>query len=258
MKDYSAGDFAAVPSVVQAMPRPQRQSRHAATSPVRATFVSAGHLDGRRLLPSRSSPRTPATAPASPSVAAAPHSGHAPCLSAAARPHPVVRLVRDILMSEQGSDLHRQDIRPGELLERLIGSFGRELARRHIAYESSVQGDCRISGNAAALTAALANLLHNALQYISDNGRIRIIVRPVLGEYVDICVGDNGPGIGTDAQQHILQTFYTTREGAAGLGLCVTEAVARAHDGFIWYQSKPGRGSLFALRLPVLQERQEQ
>ena len=49
----------------------------------------------------------------------------------------------------------------------------------------------------------------------------------------------------------IFRPFFTTRPGGTGLGLPTTRKIIEAHDGTIEVQSAVGRGTRFAIRLPV-------
>jgi signal transduction histidine kinase len=102
---------------------------------------------------------------------------------------------------------------------------------------------------------ALDALLENAVHYTEEDARIELSAR---GEYdaVVIAVEDEGCGIAADALDRIFDRFAradtarTRREGGAGLGLAIVDAIARAHGGSCSARNT-GTGSLFELRLPL-------
>jgi len=71
------------------------------------------------------------------------------------------------------------------------------------------------------------------------------------GEYLFLEVADRGPGIPDEARPHLCEPFYTTREGARGLGLPAVLGIARAHGGALAVESAVGEGSRFRLLLPL-------
>jgi signal transduction histidine kinase len=69
-------------------------------------------------------------------------------------------------------------------------------------------------------------------------------------------VADTGVGIAPEHLPHLFERFYRVdkararAEGGAGLGLAISQWVARAHGGDITVESRPGRGTTFTVRLP--------
>jgi signal transduction histidine kinase len=104
----------------------------------------------------------------------------------------------------------------------------------------------------------LANLLTNALKHTPQGTEISIHVR--LSEdksHLVMSVRDNGDGIPLDFQKKIFEKF-SQAEGkkqnyrvGSGLGLTFCKMVIEAHQGKIWVDSAPGRGSEFFFTLPM-------
>jgi signal transduction histidine kinase len=95
------------------------------------------------------------------------------------------------------------------------------------------------------------NIIDNAIDAMGGNGELRIrTCRDGACAVVEI--GDNGPGISPDVQQHIFEPFYTTKgvgEGT-GLGLDTVLRIVKKHHGSIEVTSKPG-DTLFQVWLPL-------
>ncbi len=72
------------------------------------------------------------------------------------------------------------------------------------------------------------------------------------GARVVVEVVDDGPGISREAQVHVFEPFYTTKEVGAGtgLGLDIVRRVVAGHGGEISVQSEPGE-TRFTVRLPL-------
>ena len=103
------------------------------------------------------------------------------------------------------------------------------------------------------------NLLVNAYKYTGAEKKIALGVRDEKGR-VTITVRDNGIGIPKAAQKKIFQPFYRVDNGlrgkapGTGLGLAIVRHMVRLHGGEVSVESKPGRGTLFTVRLPAAKE----
>lgn len=117
-----------------------------------------------------------------------------------------------------------------------------------------------VNADADALQQAILNLLMNAMKYSGDRKEIEIEAKREDGTLI-ISVRDYGAGIPVDYQQRIFERFYRVpseenqRVPGAGLGLTLVAHIASAHGGRVTIESAAGAGSLFALCLPVEQQR---
>jgi len=110
--------------------------------------------------------------------------------------------------------------------------------------------------DAARTQQILLNLLSNAVKFTPSGGRIRVSCDPRV-DGVAILVADTGPGIPADKLAAIFEPFVqigrsltSTREGV-GLGLAISQRLARAMDGDLRVESVEGEGSTFTLTLPL-------
>jgi len=95
------------------------------------------------------------------------------------------------------------------------------------------------------------NLIHNALQAMSNRGTLTIEVMR-LGEQAQINITDTGIGISPEIQSKIFDPFFTTKppgEGS-GLGLDIVKKIIAKHSGQIAVESEPGR-TTFMVLLPM-------
>ena len=111
------------------------------------------------------------------------------------------------------------------------------------AAEATLEGDQHL------LTAALVNLVKNAVQASPAEGTVRVSGRAEDGSYL-IEVQDSGAGIPREKVEQIFEPFFTTREKGTGLGLPLARKIAQAHHGELTVRSKPGE-TVFGLRLPA-------
>jgi two-component system, NtrC family, sensor kinase len=107
------------------------------------------------------------------------------------------------------------------------------------------------------LSQVFLNLLVNAGQAIEGEGRITVRTR-LEGETVHISISDTGRGMSLETQARVFQAGFTTKpigEGT-GLGLSIArEIVVDRHGGTMNFESRPGEGTTFHIRIPVRQKR---
>jgi signal transduction histidine kinase len=107
-----------------------------------------------------------------------------------------------------------------------------------------------------AIEQAILNLLANAVKYSGESRVIDLRLRRADGRAV-IEVADRGVGIAPEEQRRIFEEFYRVpakeNEGipGTGLGLTLVRHVAEGHGGRVTVESAPGRGSTFAIHLPL-------
>lgn len=103
----------------------------------------------------------------------------------------------------------------------------------------------------------LSVLLHNAVSYTPEGGRIELALtyHRERRTSFEITVTDTGVGISDDDKRHIFERFYRAEKsrstkGHFGLGLSIAYEIVTAHHGKISVQDNPGGGSVFSVRLP--------
>jgi signal transduction histidine kinase len=107
-----------------------------------------------------------------------------------------------------------------------------------------------------AIEQAILNLLANAMKYSGESRNIDLRLRRADSKAV-IEVADHGVGIDLEEQPKIFEQFYRVptkdNEGVpgTGLGLTLVRHIAEGHDGSVTVESAPGRGSTFAIQLPL-------
>jgi signal transduction histidine kinase len=100
----------------------------------------------------------------------------------------------------------------------------------------------------------LLNLVRNGLDALEDapwEGRHLVIRTWSQDGEARVSVEDNGVGIAPDRLQALFDPFFTTKEGGMGMGLPISQTIVENHDGRIWAESEPGRGTLFHVALPL-------
>jgi len=63
-------------------------------------------------------------------------------------------------------------------------------------------------------------------------------------------VADDGPGLSSEARQHLFEPFFTTKPNGTGLGLPTSLRYVEAHGGTLEAAPSAAGGALFRMRLP--------
>ncbi|MBN1241265.1 MAG: PAS domain S-box protein [Spirochaetales bacterium] len=121
--------------------------------------------------------------------------------------------------------------------------------KRTVRFEKDWSCRDYVSGSKDRLDQVWVNLINNAIHAIGNQGKISFATRRV-GDWVEVSVGDDGPGIPPDIQGKVFEPFFTTkRDGeGTGLGLDVCKRFVESAGGAIAFESRPGR-TVFTVRL---------
>lgn len=168
------------------------------------------------------------------------------------------RIVDRILLLAQAGrpDLtHRRPIALVPFLEDVFMRWA-EVAPR--AWRLGAIVDVSLEADETWLRAAVDALVENAVQHTDDYDKIEI---GAAGDHegVVISIADGGHGLAAESLERIFERFARSdasrsrRRGGAGLGLSIVDAVARSHGGSCRALRGPEGGSIFELRLPLLQ-----
>ena len=142
----------------------------------------------------------------------------------------------------------------GELFETLEAEFG-ALARQKGLHLRRVACSAVVSSDPQLLRRIVQNLLSNALKY-TERGRILIGARR-RGDSLSIEIHDTGPGIAAEHHQAIFEEFRRATPAGAqttglGLGLAIVKRAADLLGHQVALNSRVGRGSCFAVTVPLL------
>jgi two-component system, sporulation sensor kinase E len=107
-----------------------------------------------------------------------------------------------------------------------------------------------VHGDPDQLKQVFLNLVTNAVQAMDKTGGMITIETRGVGEYVEVSVADNGPGIPAADLPKIFDPFYTKRAEGTGLGLTIVHRIIDEHEGRIEVASGPD-GTVFNVTLPA-------
>jgi two-component system NtrC family sensor kinase len=174
----------------------------------------------------------------------------------------------DLSRIEAGLGMQESSCNLGVLVAEAVSSLRPRATEKgislqiHPPIETSNGGkEALVSGDRALLRQVFINLLDNAIKYTPEGGKVAAGLS-VEGENgssrATVRVADTGIGIAPDEQVRLFEKFYRTkrgnRSGAAGtgLGLAIVKSVVERHQGKVWVESKPDKGSAFYVTLPLV------
>ena len=101
-----------------------------------------------------------------------------------------------------------------------------------------------------AFEGAVRGLTQNAVDAVAGRGSVAVRLETMLEGGVRLSVRDSGPGMDRDLAARAVEPFFTTRDGAAGLGLSQAYAFARQSGGVLSIDNAPGGGAEVSVTLP--------
>jgi PAS domain S-box-containing protein len=176
----------------------------------------------------------------------------------------LLRLVDDILdfsRVEAGhTELEHVEFDLVPLLDEILARSREAGAAKGLAVETSYgELPARVVGDPGRIAQVVTNLLDNAVKF-TESGHVRLVARAKqTGGGIDLHLEVSDTGIGMSAEQVRLvfepfrqaDSSITRRYGGTGLGLAICGQLVDLMSGELGVESTPGRGTTFALRLPL-------
>jgi signal transduction histidine kinase len=166
-------------------------------------------------------------------------------------------LVTELLVLARSDEMNlRQE--PVNLSDvcRAAVATARQTAPKH-RFEAAIDSDLWVTGDEAALSRAVGNIVQNAAVYSEPGTQIKVCLAKEDAE-IRLHVVDHGPGMSPDDVAHAFERFYrggngrNSRPEGLGLGLAIVKQIIEAHQGRIAIQSETGRGTTVAIELPAI------
>lgn len=145
----------------------------------------------------------------------------------------------------------------GRLVEEVSQKVTAEMQEKSLDYRCELPPKYpKVSVDKGKLAAAIVNLLGNAAKYTPKGGRVTFRV-DVNSRQVEFIVSDSGIGISSEDLPRVFDRFYRCSDDrvreitGSGLGLALTQEVARLHGGDVSVESQLNQGSTFRITLPL-------
>ena len=165
----------------------------------------------------------------------------------------VQNLVYDLLTLAKPRQPKLEEVPTAELMQEAVDLLAPLAGEKEVDIQLAPPTAAKlVCADRKALLDSLINLICNALDAAStrSEGWVKVGLRNGREE-VAFEVEDNGPGLEEEAESRIFEGFYSSKGAAGtGLGLMVTQKIAREHGGRVDYDNRPGQGVTFWLVLP--------
>lgn len=171
----------------------------------------------------------------------------------------LVNEILDLTKLEAGRlELVENPVHLYSFLNELLEAYRLEISARKINFHFDFHFDkeSSISIDEIKFAKILNNLLSNAFKFTSDNGEIFFRVEKI-NDKLTIGVKDTGQGIHPEDIEHVFERFYQTGQlntkagGGTGIGLALSQELAKLHQGLISVRSVLGNGSEFIFSFPL-------
>jgi len=154
-------------------------------------------------------------------------------------------------------------------LERML----RRIIGEDVSLEVSLAANLlNVSADPTQIGQILLNLAANARDAMPDGGNLLVETRNTVidqehpgryagakpGEYVLLSVSDTGTGMDEKTRAMIFEPFFSTKgEKGTGLGLSTVYGIVGQHDGYIWCETEPSKGTAFRMLFPATHEKMQ-
>ncbi len=171
------------------------------------------------------------------------------------------RLVTDLLDLSQiqagGKAPMKRPVTVGKMIGRAVSAFEDQSQEKRINISVDLEPDIpNVEVDSDMIYQSLINLLSNALRYSPEGDIVKVGARK-RGDYVEISISDNGPGIPKEDIPRVWERFYkadqarSRGQGGTGLGLAIVKSIIEAHGGKVSVESR--NGDTFRIYLPLVQ-----
>jgi signal transduction histidine kinase len=177
-----------------------------------------------------------------------------------------MHLLKSLEMGEIQKDNDSLDLK--EIISKVYRELGSLFKKRNIELRVAVdKKPVLINGDYRKIRLIIRELLHNALKFTADGGKVQVKME-LKNDEIHYSVKDTGVGIPYDKQKLIFDRFYEIQDvvnhrsskkdfmgGGLGIGLSMVKEIVEDMDGKIELMSEPKQGSMFKIILPVNQSK---
>lgn len=155
-------------------------------------------------------------------------------------------------------DLLMEQLDISKLFHEVIQEFQKDADHKGLSLVSDIPEFLMVSGDRNRLRQVLINLVGNAIKY-TDEGQVIVKASMYDHSTVLIQIKDTGPGIDKDKMKNLFDPYKRNvnegeKLGGIGIGLALSKIFVELHNGKIWAESIPGKGSSFYFTLPLSKE----
>lgn len=170
-------------------------------------------------------------------------------------------LINDVLdlakMEAHKVEYRMEPLSPNVFISRSMDAASGLFHDSDLTFIADIEPDLpEVQGDGDRLIQVMVNLFSNAVKF-TDSGTVTCRARRV-GEHIRVSVTDTGVGIPKMLHTSIFDKFTQAQDSlddrprGTGLGLPICRNIIESHQGHLWVESTPSKGSKFVFTLPVM------
>jgi signal transduction histidine kinase len=163
-------------------------------------------------------------------------------------------IIQDLLSYAKPKEMSVSLVNPNECVKNAIKLAKPQISDKDIHFHfKGLENGTPAHIDADKIQEVILNLMLNSISAIEKKGHITIDLLERNKKELEIIFSDNGKGVKKETLPQIFNPFFTTKKRGTGLGLSICKKIIRAHKGTIEVKSQERKGTVFTIRLPVLQ-----
>ena len=174
-------------------------------------------------------------------------------------------IITDLLEFAETSELGEvEDVSLDSVIKTVVDDLEsvaqNNMINMQIDVQPKVQSEAQtfiVKGNTNLLYRALYNLVENAIRYNNEEGSVNITLE-TRGQEGVIIIADTGVGIAPEQRELVFEPFYRVNKsrsrefGGAGIGLSLVKTILKRHGASITVSENNPQGSVFTIRIPLV------
>ncbi|PZO64014.1 MAG: hypothetical protein DI635_07115 [Pseudoxanthomonas suwonensis] len=165
----------------------------------------------------------------------------------------VIARVREFVRArEPRRDAHA----PGQIVATVLELLRLEAERNQLRIDLALNPHLPdVYADRVMVEQVLLNLVKNGIEAMREQPasqrELRVEGRVNLDGEVEIRVCDRGHGLGSATQDQLFSPFFSTKSDGLGIGLAICRSIIEYHEGRLFFEPRPGGGSVFGFTLPT-------
>jgi len=186
--------------------------------------------------------------------------------------HDMAHITQQLLSLSRRGRIDQKEFNVNDIVQQALSLLKGTKLPPGIQIQTAIAEDLdKVKGGDDQILRVVQNIFNNAIDAMGEQGTLSVktenvkvsepighydTIRP--GEYVRIMIGDTGCGIPDAVKDRIFDPFFSTKKATrrrgSGLGLSVVHGIVKDHGGYVDLQTVEGKGSVFSLYLPVVEQ----
>jgi len=171
----------------------------------------------------------------------------------------VAGIVKRLLAFARQTKPQRDFVNINDVINTTLDLRAYHLKTSNVEVTTKLDPDLPITvADGGQLQQVFLNLIINAeAEMRAAHGKGKLLIKTgKVEDNIRISFKDDGPGIARENLDKVFNPFFTTRQvgQGTGLGLSICYGIVTEHGGKIWAESKPGKGAIFIVELPIVAE----